>query len=336
MTPATAIDRYLEYLMAVRRLAPATIGAYRTDLRALRLFLEEYAGDTGTAMSAEAGAAAGAETGSEAGPEVGPEVGSVNSILIRRWVRAMGNEGLAATSVNRRLSAAKGFFAFLQEQQILEHNPAASVRSVKTPRRLPVTVFEQEMEELLTIDRQDFAGLRTKVLLEMLYSTGARISELCGANVDDLVFRKQALLVHGKGSRDRFVFLGDTAFQALRDYLPVRQEFLQRRGLVTTTALLLNLRGGRLTPRGAAGLISRRITDAGLNKHLTPHGFRHSFATHLLNHGADLRIVQELLGHSRLSTTQIYTHVGMDRLRQVYRESHPHARSRPDREGTKS
>jgi site-specific recombinase XerD len=312
MTLPTAIDRYAEYLTAVRRLAPATVGAYCTDLRAFRRFLDECTGETDV------------------------DVASVNAVLVRRWVRAMGSDGLAATSVNRRLSAVKGFFAFLQKQNVLENNPATAVRSVKTPRRLPATVFEQEMEELLAIDRQDFAGLRTRVLLEMLYSTGARISEICGANVDDLVFRKQALLVHGKGSRDRFVFLGDSSFQALRDYLPVRHEFLLRRGLVNTTALLLNLRGGRLTPRGAAGLISRRITDTGLNKHITPHGFRHSFATHLLNHGADLRVVQELLGHSRLSTTQIYTHVGMDRLRQVYRESHPHARSRADREGRES
>ncbi|POR04732.1 hypothetical protein AU468_02655 [Alkalispirochaeta sphaeroplastigenens] len=295
--------RYLEYLRNVRRLAPASLEAYQRDLRIFCAFLAEQECDS---------------------------LATLDSRLVRHWVRAMGSQGIAATSVNRRLSAVKGFFSFLQEEEKIRFNPAEAVRSVKTPRRLPPTMFEKEMAQLLEIDRHDLAGLRTRALLEILYSTGARISEICGANVDDLVFRKQALLVHGKGGKDRFVFLGDAAFDVLREYLPHRHEFLVQRGLVQTKALFINLRGGRLTPRGAAGIITRRIADSGLGKYLTPHGFRHSFATHLLNHGADIRVVQELLGHCRLSTTQVYTQVGMDRLRQVYRDAHPHARLRRD------
>lgn len=306
-----AVDRYTSYLTAVRRLSPATIGAYTTDLRSFCDFITEAGGET---------------------------VNDVDVIAVRRWVGSMGSNGLAATSVNRRLSAVKGFFSYLVgEEGTITANPAEAIRSVKTPRRLPHTLFEREMDELLAIERHDFSGLRTRALLELLYSTGARISELCGSNVDDLVFRKRALLVHGKGGRDRFVFLGETAFDVLREYISHRHEFLVQRGLVTTKALLLNLRGGRLTPRGAAGIIARRISDTGLQKHCTAHGFRHSFATHLLNHGADIRVVQELLGHSRLSTTQIYTHVGMDRLRRIYRDAHPHARRRHgDEEGEKA
>ncbi|SIQ04907.1 integrase/recombinase XerC/integrase/recombinase XerD [Alkalispirochaeta americana] len=303
MTIGEEVARYLDYLRNVRRLAPASIEAYQRDLHIFCAFLEEHRCDS---------------------------LSSLDSRLVRRWIRAMGTQGVAATSVNRRLSAVKGFFSSLQEEEKIRFNPAEAVRSVKTPRRLPPTMFEKEMAQLLDIDRHDLAGLRTRALLEILYSTGARISEICGANVDDLVFRKRALLVHGKGGKDRFVFLGDTAFEVLREYLPHRHEFLVQRGLVTTKALFINLRGGRLTPRGAAGIITRRIADAGLGKYLTPHGFRHSFATHLLNHGADIRVVQELLGHCRLSTTQIYTQVGMDRLRQIYRQAHPHARLRRD------
>lgn len=302
MTLTEAMDRYINYLTVVRRLTSATVTAYRTDVRTFCAFLEDWGAGT---------------------------VDEVDVSLVRRWVRSMGSRGQAATSVNRRLSAVKGFFHYLvRQEQVLRSNPAEAVRSVKTPRRLPRTLFEGEMESLLAMDRSDFAGLRTRALLELLYSTGARISEVCGANVDDLLFRKRALLVHGKGGRDRFVFLGDAAFEALRDYLPRRHEFLLQRGLVDAQALFVNLRGGRLTPRGAAGLITRRITDTGLQKYCTPHGFRHSFATHLLNHGADIRVVQELLGHSRLSTTQVYTHVGMDRLRRIYREAHPHGKRR--------
>lgn len=309
MNVSDAIDRYIDYLAAVRRLSPATVTAYGTDLRAFEAFITELGVDT---------------------------VSEVDVSLVRRWVRTMGSSGLAATSVNRRLSAVKGFFAHLVEKEaVLAANPAEAVRGVRTPRRLPHVLFEGEMDTLLAVDREDFPGLRTRALLELLYSTGARISELCGADVDDLVFRRRALLVHGKGGRDRFVFLGDAAFAALQEYLPLRHEFLVRRGLVTTKALFLNLRGGRLTPRGVAGIITRRITDTGLEKYCTPHGFRHSFATHLLNHGADIRVVQELLGHKRLSTTQVYTHVGIDRLRRIHRDAHPHGRRRAISPGKK-
>lgn len=299
MTIIAAVERYLEYLDRVRRLSEATITAYQNDLSTFKNFC--------------------------VGQEV-VEIAEISTSLVRRWVRTMGEERLAATSVNRRLSALRGLFNFLTQQEHIEHNPAEAVRSVKVPRRLPETLFEEEMEQVLQIDREDFAGIRNRVLLEVLYSTGARISEVCNANVDDLLFRRRALLVHGKGSQDRFVFLGEKAFSVLKEYLPYRSAFLQRRGLEQSKALFINLRGGRLSPRGAAGLISQRINDAGLQKHITPHGFRHSFATHILNHGADIRIVQELLGHSRLSTTQVYTHVGMERLQHVYRQAHPHAR----------
>jgi len=299
VTVEAAVDHYLTYLDRVRRLSEATIIAYRNDLSTFQRF--------SAAQSVV-------------------EIADITTNLVRRWVRTMGDDRLAATSVNRRLSALRGLFNFLCQHEHVTHNPAEAVRSVKVPRRLPETLFEEEMETVLQIDREDFAGIRNRVLLEVLYSTGARISEVCNANVDDLLFRRRALLVHGKGSRDRFVFLGEKAFSALKEYLPYRNAFLQRRGLLQAKALFINLRGGRLSPRGAAGLISQRISDVGLQKHITPHGFRHSFATHILNHGADIRIVQELLGHSRLSTTQVYTHVGMERLQHVYRQAHPHAR----------
>ncbi|MFP4152181.1 MAG: tyrosine recombinase [Alkalispirochaeta sp.] len=297
------VTRYIAYLREVRALAEASIKAYENDLRSFTEFAVTR----------------GVESANE-----------VDAATVRRWLRTLTEQGLAATSVNRRLSAIKGFFAFLEELGSHSHNPAAAVRSVRTPRRLPETMFEREMEQLLDFPADDFASLRTRVLLELLYSTGARISELCNANVDDLNIRKRALLVHGKGKKDRYVFLGASAFHHLRAYLPYRHEYLMRRGAVEQKALLVNLRGGRLTPRGAAQIIGKRVTESGLTKYVSPHGFRHSFATHLLNHGADIRIVQEMLGHSSLSTTQVYTHVGMDRLRRVYRNAHPHARRRID------
>lgn len=293
------IQRYLDYLLRVRGLAEASVKAYENDFNSFSSFLQEE------------------------------EIRSLEEIevsVIRRWVRRLTEEGLAATSVNRRLSAIKGFFAFLERESRIDGNPAQLVRSVRAPKRLPEALFEREIEQLLDFPIEDFPALRTRVLLELLYSTGSRISEICNANVDDLNSRKRAILVHGKGRKDRYVFLGSSAYTILREYLPYRLEFLRRRGLTDQKALLVNLRGGRLTPRGAAQIIGKRVTDAGLDKYLTPHGFRHSFATHLLNHGADIRVVQEMLGHASLSTTQVYTHVGMDRLRRIYQEAHPHAR----------
>lgn len=303
MHPTVEIERYLEYLLRVRGLAAASVKAYENDLRTFAAFLAENEIDA---------------------------IEKVDSVAIRRWVRTMSEGGLAATSVNRRISAIKGFFSFLQQEGRLTGNPAHVVRSVRTPKRLPETMFEREIDQLLDLPGDDFPSLRTRVLLELLYSTGSRISELCNANVDDINHRKRAILVHGKGKKDRYVFLGSSAYSVLRQYLPYRHEFLIRRGLAEQKGLLVNLRGGRLTPRGAAQIIGKRVTETGLQKYLTPHGFRHSFATHLLNHGADIRIVQEMLGHASLSTTQVYTHVGMDRLRQIYRDAHPHARRRVD------
>lgn len=294
-----AIDRYLDYLRRVRGLSEATVVAYRGDLRACAVF------------SARAGITS---------------PGSLDLATVRRWVRSMGDEGRAATTVNRRLSALKGFLAFLERDGAVEGNVATLVRSLRTPSRLPEALFEEQIERLLAVPGEEFADLRTRTLLELLYSTGCRISELCGADVDELVFSRRALLVHGKGRKDRYVFLGTSALRTLREYLPRRHEYLVARGLTEEKALLVNLRGGRLTPRGAADLIGKRIADAGFERYISPHGFRHSFATHLLNHGADIRVVQEMLGHSKLSTTQVYTHVGVERLRRVYRDAHPHAR----------
>ncbi|HKK49203.1 MAG TPA: tyrosine-type recombinase/integrase [Alkalispirochaeta sp.] len=297
------VQRYLDYQRTVRGMADTSIRAYHADLRG---FLE-FAG---------------------AAQITDPLL--IDTALLRRWVREMGDRGLAASSVNRRISAIRGFLGFLAREGAIPGNPADVLRSVKTPKRLPETLFETEIETVLHIEGNDFAATRTRFLLEVLYSTGARISELCSANVDDLVPRRRALLVHGKGSKDRYVFFGAGAYAAMKAYLPLRREYLVRRGMRDQKALILNLRGGRLTPRGSADIIVRRLQEAGLGKYLTPHGFRHSFATHLLNHGADIRIVQEMLGHSSLSTTQIYTSVGMERLRTIYRDAHPHAR-RPER-----
>lgn len=298
------VERYVEYIGAVRGLATATVDAYAGDLGA-------FVGCCG---------------------EV--EVDAVDAAMVRRHVRLLTQEGLAPASINRKLSALKGLFRFAEQAGFAHGNPTTVVRSVKLPGRLPNVLFERETRDLLAGDADDFAAWRDKAVLEILYSTGCRVAELCGMDVDDVAIKRGTVLVHGKGGRDRYVFLGDSAREVTVHYLALRSAFLWRRGVQRQKALILNLRGGRLTTRGASRIVARAGSDAGIEKPLAPHALRHSFATHVLNAGADIRVVQELLGHRRLSTTQVYTHVGLDRLKAVYAQAHPHAANRrPTRSG---
>ena len=169
---------------------------------------------------------------------------------------------------------------------------------------------------------------RDSAILELLYSTGCRVSELSGIDMLDISLKDQSILIRGKGGKQRIVFMGISAINAVRAYLPYRSATLQKEGVVK--ALIVNRKGGRLTRRGIADIIKRYVDYSRLQKSVTPHTFRHSFATHLLDNGADIRSVQEMLGHSSLSTTQIYTHLGFDRLKKTYAKAHPHAKRRSE------
>jgi len=302
-TVRTTATTYLEYLRSVRSLSPATVDAYRIDLDDFIEFL---------------------------GEQMSPA--DVGLDEVRRYIRTLSESGRATSSINRRLSALKGFFRFLVKTGILEANPMNAVRSLRMPKHLPEVLFEREINTVLDFPVTRFADLRDQVLLEILYSSGARIAEICTADVEHIALSRNTLLVRGKGSKDRYVFLGQTAAARIREYLPRRNEFLRKRGSTAQHALLINLRGGRLTTRGAALIIEKRSAAAGIARTIGPHTFRHSFATHILDNGADIRVVQELLGHSKLGTTQIYTHVGLDRLKRVYADAHPHARRKENDE----
>ena len=290
------IRRYLSYLRSVRNLSEQTIQAYRNDLEGFVRWLQER----GTGLE------------------------EVESRIVRRYVRELGSGGAAAATVNRHISALNGLFKYQIRLGSREANPMEAVRSLRLRRSLPDILFEDEVAQILDFPAERFPEHRDKVLLELLYSAGCRISELLGIDVDDIAFKRRAVLVRGKGGKDRFVFVNDHTYRAIMEYLPMRRELLTRKGLGAEKALVLNQRGGRLTQRGAALLIEKRLRVLAVAKQVSPHTFRHSFATHLLDHGADIRVVQELLGHSSLSTTQIYTHLGVNRLKEVYARAHPH------------
>jgi site-specific recombinase XerD len=227
----------------------------------------------------------------------------------------------------------------MERRNEVSTNPFAEIRSLRTEKKLPSFLFEEEMAKLLELPASAAEGgeagtdgfwkLRDRAVLETLYSTGCRISELVSLDLSDVDLRNRAARVMGKGSRERMVFLGGEALAALKEYMDGRRARM-RPGAPggdpqAVRALFVNQRGRRITDRGVRFILASYLRAANLGKKVSPHTFRHSFATHLLDRGADIRAVQELLGHASLSTTQVYTHVGLERLKKVYRRAHPHA-----------
>ncbi len=301
------VVEYLSYLREIRNLSGATVKAYGNDLFS---FLD-WLGDEEDREDLEI---------------------EIDTSQMRRYIAHLARSGAAETSVNRALSAIKSFFRHLQSNNELDYSPAEAIRTLRAPKTLPRFLFQEEMTKLLDLPGTTFRDHRDRLILELLYSTGCRVSEAAGITIKDLAKDGRSILVHGKGNKDRVVFLGEKARESLVGYLPAREELQKRRGS-GTKRLLLNRRGGPLTQRGVALIIEKRVRERGLAKHVSPHTFRHSFATHLLDHGADIRVVQALLGHSSLSTTQVYTHLRLGQLKEIYSAAHPHARRSGERKG---
>jgi integrase/recombinase XerC len=246
----------------------------------------------------------------------------VERLVLRRYLAWLNSKGLAKASVARRLSELRSFGRYLLREDIVTHNPFRVVSSPKVPQRLPLPLSVPETVSLLTAPNASTPqGLRDRAILDVLYSGGLRVSELTGLNLASLNWQREELLVWGKGSKERIALLGKPAIDTLHAYLEQGRPHLVQGA--TTNALFLNRFGGRLTTRSVMILIHKYRQLAGIEKRVTPHTLRHTFATHLLDGGADLRCVQELLGHARLATTQVYTHVSQSRAREVYLHSHP-------------
>ena len=237
---------------------------------------------------------------------------------IRAWLASLHERKLARSSVARKLASVRSCLKYLARRGAVELNVARQVRSPKLPQRLPSFLPKDESKNLLDapMERTE-TGLRDRAILELLYATGLRVAECCGLDLDDVDRQQGSVRVMGKGGKERVVPAGDIALQALDAWLTVRGE---GRG-----PLFTNPRGGRLSTRGVHRIVRIRARAAGIERRVTPHTFRHSFATHMLGEGADLRLIQELLGHSRLSTTQRYTHVSAEHLMKVYDRAHPRA-----------
>jgi len=237
----------------------------------------------------------------------------------RRFLADLKARRFQKVTVARKVSSLRSFFKFLCREGYLTHNPVSVLRSPKLDRKLPSVLEVEEVERLLESHDGSANGLRDHAILETIYSVGLRVSEVVGLNLDDIDFISGIVKVYGKGKKERLCPIGEKALQAIRRYLDHRPNVRDGK------ALFLNRRGRRLTARSVRRVLDKALQRASLNRHVSPHALRHSFATHLLDRGADLRSVQELLGHQSLSTTQIYTHVSAERLKRVYDKAHPRA-----------
>ena len=252
----------------------------------------------------------------------------VSPRTLRGVALELGDRGLDPASQARILSTVRGFFKWLWETRRIPRNPASSLRNPKQPKRLPAFLTEGESQALLDLPpATDFPSSRLACLLELLYASGLRVSELVGLDLQDLLTEQRTLRVMGKGRKERLVPYHAQAATVLDAYLRFRSAYLAAKSLPAPPALFLNQRGGRLTPTSVRTLLRSALAAAAVRSRVSPHALRHSFATHLLNRGMDLRAIQELLGHASLSTTQRYTHLGLEELARTYEKAHPRAKS---------
>jgi integrase/recombinase XerC len=251
----------------------------------------------------------------------------IDHITIRGFLSHLYEKGLSKTSVARSLAAVRSLYRWLAQEGVVEQNPAALVSTPKLPKKLPRVPTMEEMNSVLDGDMPEIASFpeRDRLMLELLYGCGIRNSELVGINVDDISVTNEAILIRGKGKKERYVPFGDAVKSALAPYLNVRQSVLSQ-CRKNTPALLINQHGGRLTTRSVGRIIKKIAVAKGLSPDVHPHTLRHAFGTHMLEEGADLRAIQEMLGHERLSTTQRYTQLSMKHLLNVYDQTHPRAK----------
>jgi integrase/recombinase XerC len=259
-----------------------------------------------------------------------PEIiaSEITHITIRDYLSTLYESGLKKSSVARKLATLRTFFKFLCREQVLEHNPARLVSSPRKEKRLPrVPAIDDVIKLIETPDTETVLGKRDRAMLELLYSSGLRVSELAGLNIPDLDLEHQSARIRGKGRKERLVPFGNNARKTIQDYLEVRPDLILKGTLEEqdSSALFLNYQGTRISRRSIARMLDKYVTECAMAHDLSPHTLRHSFATHLLSAGADLRAIQEMLGHSSLASTQIYTHVSLEQLMAVYDKAHPKA-----------
>jgi integrase/recombinase XerC len=302
------IEQFFEHLRYERNVSAHTLRNYASDLEQ---FVDHIA-----------------PADPKSGARRFPELKNVDHLTIREWLAELHSAQKKKASIARKLAALRTFFQFLVREGLLESNPAKLVSTPRQEKKLPKHLsIEEAIKFIETPDIKTDLGKRDRAMLELMYATGVRVAELTTLNLADVDFRNQLVRVTGKRRKQRIVPFGDPAASAIRDYLKVRDKFLLNSPISERDdeALFLNYQGTRITTRSVGRMVEKYIKICAGVHRISPHALRHSFATHLLDSGADLRDIQELLGHARLSTTQVYTHVSMEKLVEVYDKAHPKA-----------
>jgi integrase/recombinase XerD len=289
------IDEFLAYLRMERTLSENTVEAYRYDLKRMEAFFNQHRVNT---------------------------LDSVPSALLSEYVRVLFDVGFAASSIQRNVSSLKSYFTFAVSEGEIDKDPSELIESPKNTRYLPSVLSVQEVERVLEgVDTRKRGGIRDRAILETLYATGMRVSELASFSMEQLLEEEHFVRIFGKGSKERIVPIGEIALYWIKHYFEYERHLLATP--VSDSTVFLNVRGNALSRMGLWKIITSYAKSAGIEKEVSPHTFRHSFATHLLEGGADLRTVQEMLGHANIVTTEIYTHVDREYLREVHRSFHP-------------
>ncbi len=286
------IDKFLNYLTIEKNYSAHTVNNYKADLGEFRDFLDSRGGK---------------------------DIKGIDYFLLRKFLSVLNDKKLSKRTISRKISTLKSFFKFVLRENLVKNNPAASLIYPRLDKPLPNFLTEKEVKNILELPKGDeLMSLRDKAILEFLYSSGARVSEMVSLKRTEVDLIGGIVKVKGKGNKERLLPLGEPAVMSIKSYLDKRTD--------TNRALFVNKRGTALSDRGVRNIIYKYIKMASLALKVSPHTFRHSFATHLLNRGADLRSVQELLGHSSIATTQVYTHLTIDSLKNVYQKAHPRAK----------
>lgn len=293
-------ELFVEYLQIEKNASPLTVKYYQNDLETFFNFLHE---------------------------EAIQDIKDVDERVVRVFLTRLYNQKLSRRSVSRKVSVLRSFYRFLARENLIAENPVAHIMLPKLDKTLPSFLYKEELEKLFEAnDTTTSVGQRDQAILEVLYGTGIRVSECQGLRLGDVDFAIGTIFVKGKGNKERYVPFGRFAEIALETYINEGRDELLNKTTEKTDYLFLNANGQPLTARGIRYILSKMVKRAALTVNVHPHKLRHTFATHMLNEGADLRVVQELLGHESLSTTQIYTHVTKDHLRKVYMKRHPRAK----------
>lgn len=290
------LKEYLSVLKLERNLSDNTVYSYRNDINSFLEYLDE---------------------------KKVTDPSGVKYNHLTGFFKLLSELGLASSSAARYYSSLKGFFRYLYLNKYITQNPMEKISSPKLARNLPPVLSVNEVEDILSKPATDNKlGLRDKALLELMYACGTRVSELINIKLSDLFFKEEVIRVFGKGSKERIIPVGSSAVKWVNEYLTAGRPLLEKKAK-SENYLFLNSRGGKLSRMGVWKIVDKYVREAGIEKEVHPHTFRHSFATHLLEGGADLRAVQEMLGHADISTTQIYTHIDRDYIKQVHRDFHP-------------